>query len=230
MCALSLRRERVRNCKLSSLAQKYRVILADDHKILRLGLKGLLTRDESLEIVGEASNGRELLDLLEQTPCDLLVLDISMPELNGIQVLDSLRERHFPGRVLIFTMHKERQFFKHALKKGVHGYILKDDNFDRILDAVRDIRQGRKAFSSELNEYLVQHLEVQNDRASFELLTRREKEICCMIANGATSKEIAEDLDISYRTVQTHRANLMEKLGLHNTAEVVKFALDQGLV
>ena len=193
-------------------------------------MKGLLTRDESLEIVGEAGNGRELLDLLEDTPCDLLVLDISMPQLNGIQVLDSLRERGFHGRVLVFTMHKERQFFKHALKKGVHGYILKDDNFDRILDAVRDIRQGRKAFSSELNEYLVQNLEMQNDMASFELLTRREKEICCLIATGATSKQIAEDLDISYRTVQTHRANLMEKLGLHNAAEVVKFAMDLGLV
>lgn len=193
-------------------------------------MKGLLSRDEDLKIVGEAGNGRELLDLLEHTPCDMVVLDISMPDLNGIQVLDELRKRRFNGRILIFTMHKERQFFKHALKKGVHGYILKDDNFDRILDAIRDIRQGRKAFSSELNDYLVQDFEPQNDAATFELLTRREKEIFCMIATGETSKQIADDLDISYRTVQTHRANLMEKLGLHNTAELVKYAMDHGLV
>ncbi|MCB1174053.1 MAG: response regulator transcription factor [Leptospiraceae bacterium] len=209
---------------------EYRIVLADDHKILRLGLSNLLARNPELSIVGEAGTGLELIALLADTGCDLIILDLSMPDMTGIEVLDKLREIKYKGQVLVFTMHKEQQMFKHALKKGVDGYLLKDDNFDRILDAIRDIRNGRKAFSSALNSWLVQDFQPPHDLASFEILTRREKEILCMIAAGATSKEIAEDLDISYRTVQTHRSNVMEKLDIHNTAGIVKFAIDNGLV
>lgn len=213
-----------------SNTETYKIILADDHKILRLGLRNLLARDEQLEITGEAGSGKELLDLVKKTPCNLIILDLSMPDMTGMEALDELREIKFKGNILIFTMHKEQQLFKHALKKGVNGYLLKDDNFDKILDAIRDIRSGRKAFSSELNSYLVSDYEVQHDFASMDMLTRREKEVLCMIATGSTSKEIAEDFEISYRTVQTHRANIMEKLDIHNTAGLVKFSMDQGIV
>lgn len=223
------------NNKPGGAHSRYKVILADDHMVLRLGLRNLLGRDESILVVGEAANGEELLQLLKTCPADLVVLDLSMPGMNGIQVLEKLRAGYPELRVLIFTMHKEQEFFRHAVKKGVHGYVLKDDNLDLILQAIREIRAGRKYYSSEVTAYALNNEEdatetLPEERLSLEVLTRREREILQMIAAGATSKEIADDLAISHRTVQTHRYHLMEKLGLKNTAALVKFAVSMGLI
>ena len=122
--------------------RKYRVMLADDHEILRFGLKNLLNREADLEVVAAAEDGEQVLEELERTPCDLVVLDLSMPRMDGLKVLDVLRERYPAVRVIIFTMHKEREFFKTALSRGVNGYILKDDNLDRIPVAIQEVRAG----------------------------------------------------------------------------------------
>jgi DNA-binding NarL/FixJ family response regulator len=212
-------------------ASLYRIVLADDHTVLRLGLRNLLAREATLGVAGEAGNGEELLTLLKSVPCDLVILDLSMPGMNGIQVLEKLRATYPAVRVLIFTMHKEKEFFRHALRKGVDGYVLKDDNLELVLQAIKEIRSGRKYYSADLTAFVLEEDEKAHDsRVSLELLTPREKEILKMIAAGATNKEIADDLAISYRTVQTHRSNLMEKLGLKNTAALVKYAVANQLV
>lgn len=210
--------------------KKYRVILADDHEILRFGLKNLLSREADIEVVDTAGDGVELLEKLAALSCDLIVLDLSMPRMDGLRVLDELR-RHHPGiRVIVFTMHKEREFFRTALGKGVSGYILKDDNLDRIPVAIKEIRAGRKYFSPALTAYIGEDVVHTPDKVSLELLTRRELEVLQGIARGQTSKEIAAELGISFRTVQVHRANLTEKLGIKKTAGLVKFALAHGVV
>ena len=215
---------------MSSENEPYHLILADDHRVLRLGMRTLLTRTDEFQVVGEAGNGRELLELLEKHPCRLVILDLSMPEMDGLKALDIMRTRFPDIRVLVFSMHREREFFRTALARGVDGYILKDDDLEKIPVAVREIRAGRKFFSNELTSFIAEDYAVLHDTMSLELLTRREKEIMEMIARGLTNKEIAESLTISPRTVQTHRSNIMEKLDLKNTAELVKYAIDRGVV
>lgn len=213
---------------------EYRILLADDHMVLRLGLRNLLSRADDLSVVGEAATGLELLELVETTPCDLVILDVSMPGMNGIEVLDRLSETHPALRVLIFTMHKEQEFFRHAVRKGAYAYVLKDDRLELILRAIEEIRADRRYYSPEL----IASMAIAPDEATaggvsagnIEMLTPREREILVMIAGGATSKEIADDLAISHRTVQTHRANMLEKLALKNTAALIKFAVSSGLV
>ncbi len=203
--------------------------IADDHVVLRYGLRTLLGRFPEFDVVIEAGDGETLLQSLKKSPCDLVLLDLSMPGMDGLKTLEVLRKSAPDLRVVVFSMHKEREFFRQAVSLGVAGYILKDDDFDRIPIALRDVLAGRKYFSSELTSLLADEYNVLRDGMSLELLTRREREILKHIAHGKTSREIAEELDISFRTVQTHRANLMEKLGLKNTAELVRYALDRGL-
>lgn len=206
-----------------------RIAIADDHVVLRYGLRTLLSRYPEFEVVGEAGDGAELLSLLAEVPCDLVLLDLSMPGMDGLKALEALKKAHPSVRVVIFSMHKEREFFRQAVAQGVAGYILKDDDFERIPIALRDVLAGRKYFSSEMTSLLADEYNILRDGMSLELLTRREREVLKLIAEGLTSRSIAEKLDISFRTVQTHRGNLMEKLGIHNTAELVRYALDRGL-
>ena len=170
---------------MNSLASPYRIFLADDHDVLRFGLRTLLAKDSDFIIVGEADNGQDLLDSLEKASCHLVILDLSMPGMDAFKTLELLRQRFPDVKVLIYSMHKEKEFFRKALTKN-----------EVILD----------------------------------ILTKREREILKMIASGSTNKEIGSKLDISPRTVQTHRTNLMEKLRLKNTADLVKFAYSHGLL
>lgn len=217
--------------KKEVIVEPVKIALADDHAILRSGLKNLIAREEGLEVVGEASNGRELISILESTDCDLVILDLSMPELNGLQTLDIIRHRFSELKTLILSMHREREYFRQAVLKGADGYILKDDVFERLINAIRDIMAGRKSYSSELVTYLAEEYvaEVEAEPV-LEILTKREREILKSIANGLKNRDISEELDISVRTVETHRANIMQKLGINNTASLVKFAISNRLV
>jgi len=207
-----------------------RIILVDDHDILRLGLKNLINREAEIEIVGEARNGRAALEILRHVSCDLVIMDLSMPDMDGLQAIETIVTRYPDLKIMILTMHKEREFFREALAYGVHGYILKDDSFDRILDAVREIRAGKKVFSAELAATLEKDYFATRAHPSLESLTRREKEIFRLIASGETNNSIGQMLQISSRTVQTHRSNLMGKLALKNTAGLVRFAISRGLL
>lgn len=209
----------------------YRIVIADDHDVLRFGIKTLLSRDAQIQVIGEARTGEDLIAILESKRCDLVILDLSMPGMDGLKALPEIRKRFAEMKVLVLTMHKEREFFRQALSAGVDGYILKDDDFERIVGAVHEIRNGKKTYSPELASFIVEDYTVLRESAiSLELLTRREREILKRIAQGRTNKEIADELDISPRTAQTHRSNLMHKLDLKNTADLVRFAVSHGIV
>lgn len=209
----------------------YRVMLADDHPILRAGVKVLIESKPGLKVTGEASNGQELLDLLAKSPCDMVILDLNMPIMNGIEVLEYM-QIHFPRvAVLVQTTHKEKPFLKRALSKGARGYLLKEETHDKLLSGINDIRQGKRVISAEMTSLIVEDYSTDlSSPLTADLLTQREKEILNLTANGLTSKEIAERLEISARTVEAHRANIREKLGISTASELIKYAIDHNLM
>jgi len=199
--------------------------------MFRDGLKILIDESTSLQVVGEAKNGIELLKELERTNCDVLLLDLSMPGMHGIQVLKEIRKQHPKIKVLILTMHKEREYFQQAITIGINGYILKEEASIKLITAINEIMDGKNCYSAEMVTFFIDHLGIdQKCSLALELLTKRECEIVQLIADGLTSKEISEKLKISRRTVETHRYRIMEKLDIKNLAELVKFAMHHGLV
>jgi two-component system response regulator NreC len=209
----------------------YQIILADDHSILRAGVKVLIEGKPGFKVVGEVGNGQDLLDLLAKIPCDMVVLDLNMPLMNGIEALEYM-QMHFPRvAVLVLTTHKEKPFLKRALAKGAKGYLLKEETHDKLISAISDIRQGKRVISAEMTSLIVDDYSTDlSSPLTADLLTQREKEILSLTANGLTSKEIAERLDISARTVEAHRGNVREKLGITTMSELVKYAMDHNLL
>ncbi len=214
--------------------KSYTIVLADDHTMFRRGLKRIIEENPDLEVIGEAGDGFELLRLLQKKTPQLVILDISMPNLRGIEATKELKGQ-YPGiKVLILTMHKDKEYLYHALSAGAEGYLLKEDADPELVNAIHTIRRG-KTYLSPLITVQLQDLLVRESRGSgpapyLEPLTTREKEILKLIAEGRSSKEIAELLFISSRTVQHHRANLMRKLHLKKTADLVKYAISKGYV
>lgn len=217
---------------MTSLTQNYKIFLVDDHAILREGLKKLVSETQSLEVAGEASNGRDFLHQLENNPCDLVILDISMPDMDGLKVVEKLKEMKPHLKILILTMHDNREFFRHAIAMGVDGYMLKEDVYERLISAIKRIRDGERAYSTRISDHFLQDFvkEVEDAEPSIDLLTRREREILAQVAQGHTSKGIGDMLGISSRTVESHRARIMEKLKIHNVAGLVKFAMNKNLL
>lgn len=218
-------------CELNSQENHYRIVLADDHPILREGLKKLIDEDSSLMIVGEAGDGEELISILNNTPCDLVIADLSMPHMDGLKAIELIKDTHPDMRILILTMHDNREYFKQSITLGVDGFMLKEDVYESLTAAINKIREGDRAFSPKLSNLLMNDFvrEIEDKSPSIEVLTRREKEILTYVARGLTSKQIAEELDISSRTVESHRARIMEKLQIHNVAGLVKFAMQKNL-
>jgi DNA-binding NarL/FixJ family response regulator len=199
--------------------------------MVRQGIKMILDRSEDLEVVGEVGDGFELLDLLKRVPADMVILDISMPNLRGIEAMREIRATHPNVKILILTMHKDKEFLHNAILAGARGYLLKEDADAELFSAIEVIRNGGTYVSPLLSRDLVDDL-IQMDRTIqepvFDRLTTREKEILKLIAEGKSNKEIAGLLFISIRTVENHRAKVMKRLGLRNTAELVKYAISKG--
>lgn len=213
------------------LAKEYRIILADDHPILRAGVKVLIESKPGFKVVGEVSNGQELLDIVATVPCDMVILDLNMPLMNGIEALEYLQIHYASVSALVLTTHKEKPFLKRSLAKGAKGYLLKEETHDKLLSAIQDIRQGKKVISSEMTSLIVEDFSTDlTSPLTADLLTTREKEILNLTANGLTSKEVGERLDISARTVEAHRANIREKLGITTQSELIKYAMDHNLM
>lgn len=210
---------------------EYKIMLADDHPILRAGVKVLIESKPGLKVVGEASNGQDLLDLLAKTPCDMVIIDLNMPLMNGIEALEYM-QMHFPRVTpIVLTTHKEKPFLKRALAKGARGYLLKEETHDKLLSAIHDVRQGKRVISAEMTNLIFDDYSADlSSPLTADLLTQREKEILSLTANGLTSKEIGERLDISARTVEAHRANVREKLGITTASELIKYAMDHNLM
>ena len=213
----------------------YRLILADDHALVRQGLKRIIAETEDVQVVGEAGDGLELLDILAKSSADMVILDISMPRLRGIEAIHEIRSLYPDVAIIVLTMHKDMEYLYLALSTGAKGYVLKDDAEKELFDAIAKVRQGRTYVSPHFSEELVDdfvHLGKGEGRPRFDTdpLTPREREIVKLIAEGRSSREIAELLFISGRTVDNHRAKIMEKLNLKKATDLVKYAIEKGYV
>jgi two-component system, NarL family, response regulator NreC len=211
-----------------------RVLLADDHGIVRRGLRTLLETEAGLSVVAEASDGMEALRLAEEHEPDTLIVDVGMPKMNGIEVAARMQKLPRPPAVIILSMHSDESYITRALAAGARAYLLKDATDEDLLPAVRAVAAGKPYFSPAVTAVLVEdymrQLRARGLTDTYLLLTDREKEVLQLLAEGRSNKEVATLLDLGLSTVETHRANLMQKLNLHNTAEIVLYAVRKGII
>jgi two-component system, NarL family, response regulator NreC len=213
---------------------KVRVLIADDHGVVRKGLRLLLEQYPEIEVVGEAANGREIVRLATELSPNVILMDVAMPLLNGIDAAEQIGRTNDQIGVIMLTMHADEGYLLRALNAGVRGYLLKESAEGDLLRAVQAVSQGKPFFSPAITQTLLEdYMRVLKEDGlsdSFELLTAREREVLQLLAEGKTNKEVASILEISLYTVESHRTNLMQKLNLHNTAEIVLYAVRKNLV
>ena len=211
------------------MGNPYSIILADDHVLMRHGLRRILEERDNLEIAGEVGDGLELLSLLNKVNPDLIILDLSMPNLRGIEAIPEIRHVRPNAKVLMLTMHKEEEYLYQAISAGANGYLLKDDAEKELFLAIEHIQSGKIYISPGLADQSMQNWarlrRGEDDFHITEALTVRQREILKLIAEGKSNKEIGDLLFISVRTVERHRANMMSKLNIRKTAELVQYAL-----
>ena len=218
------------------MANPFKILLADDHVMFRRGIRSLIQRMENVEVVGEAGDGFELLRLLKEVQPHLVIVDISMPNLRGLEATREVKILDPGVKVLVLSMHKEREYLYHALTAGAEGYLLKEDADGELISAIDTLRRGgtfiSPLLSNQMADIFVDKCQAKGESRMLvgEPLTIREREIVKLIAEGKSSKEIGELLFISSRTVQHHRANIMRKLSLKKTADLVKYAIQKGYV
>ena len=209
------------------------IVLADDHQVVRHGLRVLLEAEPEFRIVGEAGDGLEALEMLERLQPDVLVLDLMMPGMNGLEVTRQASQRSPRTGIVILSMHTNEAYVLEALRAGAKAYVLKSSTSDELVSAVREVAVGRRYLSSPLSERAIEAYTQRAEAAamdSYEMLTTREREVLQLAAEGHTSAETAARLSISPRTAETHRANLMRKLGLRTQADLIRYALRRGIV
>lgn len=207
------------------------VALADDHNIVRQGLRKLLETEQGLQVVGEASDGLEAAQMVENLRPDILVVDVMMPGMNGLEVTRQVRKRSPKTRVIVLSMHADNGYVLEALRSGAKGYVLKESVVEELVQAIHQAIAGRRYLSHSLSERAIEGYVRQSESSSLEpldLLTLREKEVLHLVAEGLSNSHIAQQLSISRRTVEMHRANLMRKLGLRSQAQLLRYALNQG--
>jgi two-component system, NarL family, response regulator NreC len=209
--------------------RKTRILLADDHAILRKGVRLLLDSQPDFEVVGEAANGREAIAQAHHLKPDIVVMDVSMPELNGIEGTRRICEELPQSKVIALSMHKDSVYVREILRAGARGYLLKDSDDDDLLRALRAVARGEAFLSPAISDAVLTDYR-KHVTNPIDLLTSREREILTLIAEGKTNKDIAQDLHLSVYTVESHRGSVLEKLNLHNTGDIVRFALRNGLV
>ena len=213
---------------------KLRIVLADDHTILREGLRSLLTADPDFEVVGEAQDGREAVRCVEKLEPDLLLMDLSMPRMSGMDAIREIKKRYPETRIVALTVHKTEEYLLTTLQAGADGYVLKDATHEELVMAINNVMGGKSYLSPGVSEKVIEGYlegkESSRSASSWETLSWREREVLKLIAEGYKNKEIAVDLCISLKTVEKHRANLMKKLDLHNAAALTVYAVDRGLV
>ncbi len=212
---------------------RIRIILAEDHTLVRKGLRALLEGYPNIEVVGEAADGREAIKLTEDVHPHVVVMDINMPGLNGLEATDRIK-RHYPDvQVLILSMHANEEYVLQVLRSGASGYLLKDSATEELVAAIAAVYQGEAYLSPRISKTViadyVRRTEAEGRRAPHEMLTPREREVLQLVAEGHTSKQIAQQLHLSVKTVETHRANLMDKLNIHNRAGLIRYAIRAGL-
>ncbi|MEA3468373.1 MAG: response regulator transcription factor [Thermodesulfobacteriota bacterium] len=218
---------------MASVKLKYRILLADDHTLIRRGIRNLISNNPALDVIGEVGDGEELLVFLETSQPDLLVLDISMPKLTGIEAVSKVKKLYPAIKILMLTMHKNKQYFYHAMSAGADGYLMKEDSDEELLLAIKRIQDGKTYLSPFLSEDFADDVisAYRNNRSSpFETLTNREREVLKLVVAGHTSKVMAEMLCLSPRTIDHHRSNLLRKFDMKNSVDLVNFAVRNGFV
>ena len=214
--------------------KKLRILLADDHVVMRTGLRALLERQPNLEVVAESENGRETIELAASLKPDVVVMDVGMPVLNGIEATKTIVTEHPNIAVVILSMHSDESYVMRALKAGARGYLLKDSAPADLLSAIQAVTQNKSFFSPKVSRILaedyVRVLKQKGAVDSYDLLTSREREVLQLLAEGKVNKEVAAALNISPYTVETHRSHILEKLNLHNPAELILYAVRKGLI
>jgi DNA-binding NarL/FixJ family response regulator len=214
------------------MSKPIRVLVADDHMIVRTGIRHVLESESGFEVVGEAANGTEALSLAAELRPDVVVLDISMPDISGLELAARLRNIAGGARVLILSMHNNAEYVLESVRAGAHGYLLKDTAATELRTAIRAVCQGESYFSPPVASRLSAAVRGEHDTppTGLDHLTGREREVLLGIAQGRTNKEIATELGISHRTVETHRESLMRKLQIRTVAELTRFALGAGIL
>jgi DNA-binding NarL/FixJ family response regulator len=211
-----------------------RILLADDHNVMRRGLRLLLESQPDFTVVAEASDGRQAVDQAEAANPDVVVLDIAMPNLSGIEAAQRIRSACPNAAVIMLSMHSDEGYVLRALKVGAKGYLLKDSAEGDLIDAIKAVSQGKTFFSAEISRMLVEdyvrEIRTRGVEDSYELLTSREREILQLIAEGKSNKEVATALNLSLYTVETHRRNLQDKLNLHSLAELILYAVRKRVI
>nr|WP_320011643.1 response regulator transcription factor [uncultured Desulfobulbus sp.] len=211
----------------------YTIVIADDHTLIRQGLKTIIANESSLRIVGEASNGLELLDFLRLTRADMVILDIAMPYLNGLEAMETIRKLQPDIGILMLTMHTNSQYFYQAISSGAHGYLMKEDSETELLCAIETIRQGKSYISPRLSAEVtdeVMHAFRHQGKVPLVVLSEREKQVLHLVVQGHSSKTIGQMLDLSPRTIDHHRASLLKKFQMKNTVDLVNYVVRNSFI
>jgi DNA-binding NarL/FixJ family response regulator len=211
---------------------KTRILLVDDHKILRDGICSLVKGYDDMEVVGEAADGRTAIRLVQELSPDVVIMDISMPDLNGIDATRKIITDYPNVKIIALSMHYDKQFVSEIFKAGASGYLIKDSAFDELEHAVRIVMDGKTYINPQIASLVVESLVNQTtptNRKAFSLLTEREREVLQLISEGKSTKQIATDLHVSAKTVESHRRQVMGKLNIRNVAELTKYAIREGL-
>jgi len=215
------------------MSAKIRVLLADDHTLLRSGIRALLEDEPDILVVGEADDGREAVRLAHQLRPNLVLMDIAMPLLNGLEATRQIKREHPEIKVLVLTMYDHEEYFRQVLEAGASGYIIKRAAANELVAAIRAVSSGESVLSPAITRYLVEDYlsgESRKDEEDPDTLSPREREVLQLIAEGKTSREIAELLNLSIKTVQSHRASLMRKLDLHDRGDLIKYAIQKKII
>lgn len=213
-----------------------KILIVDDHEVVRDGLRNILTSLDNISIAGEAGNGEDAVKMYSSLKPDLVIMDISMPGMNGIEATRVIKEKDPDARILILTMHDNQEYLNQIIRSGAKGFILKNTDKEELLDAVKTVASGDNFFSKDISKLIIDNYirtakeTEKNDGFKEVPLTKREIEILKLIASGYSNQEIANILYISYNTVDTHRKNIMHKLSIKNTAGLVRYAIEKGLI
>jgi two-component system invasion response regulator UvrY len=213
-----------------AVAKPYRILIVDDHAIVREGLKQILAEVDDIEVAGEADCSSRALQMARREPWDLVLMDISMPDRNGLETLELLKKEHPGIKVLMLSMHRETQYAVRALKTGAAGYLNKQSAPDQLIDAIRLVASGKKYISPEVAQELASQVSGERDGLPHEGLSNREYQTLCMIASGLPVSAIADQLALSVKTISMYRARLLKKMQLKNNAELTHYAIKQGLL
>ncbi|MFY0626568.1 MAG: response regulator transcription factor [Reichenbachiella sp.] len=207
--------------------KKINIVVVDDHEMFRSGMESILQKNIDFEVYQGAGSGIELKELLNKESIDVVLLDISLVEESGLDLLEDMKLKHPEVNFIMLTMHEEIQYVKESLRKGAMGYLLKESGEKELFEAIYDVSQGKKYFKNKISDLLIMDMSTPSEK---KILTDRELTIVRMVANGRITKDIADELCISIRTVETHRSKIMKKLNVSNASEMIRLALDKKLI